>query len=980
MALFHQPVDGVCELLKLLQGCSEMASRPRSRDDFTVAIVCALRREYDAITLHIDQFWDENGDMYGKVSGDPNMYRTGRIGRSAVVLVLLSGMGKVNAAAAARSLRLSYQNLRLVLLTGICGGVPSIVKEDEEEEVLLGDVVISDDIIQYDFGRRYDDGFEMKDSTQESLGKQTKGIQNFVAVLKTHDMRKQLEARAAVLLSHFQKRAVEKGLGTLYQYPGSANDKLYLPRYRHMHHLYSQHPCNDCCESPLSVCKESRKMTCRKLGCSGQQLVARERLRKRSQLENEGRSHDAQVPSIFVGRVASGDTEACFIGRSDVLARISRMMENGQRRIALWGIGGVGKTEIATNFSYHYKASHNTSHVFWVYARNRVMFMQSYYAIARLLGLLQAEEAPTTDTIKSVSEWLSNTQNGPWLMVIDSADSAELFSQSSSRSHSEDDQEHLLTLAQSLPSRSNGLVLLTTNNKQVALRFSGSRCMIQVETLALKDSIHLLKEKLAEETEWDDKVAEELVRNLDCLPLAITQAAAYMNEKGKNMEHYSSLVQHELHSKRALAQDYYDDRRYRETPNGIFLTWQISFKEIMDHNWRAMEILSHIAFLEEQSVPIALIRQADDDPVSFDSAIGEIKAYSFLKEEKGGEKFTMHRLVRLCTQVWTDSHNQTLKWQMSALNAVFRAVPEEIDFAFWTKWEVLLPHIELVVKYETHEQLQLLQQASIMTLVARYHRRRRRFELSRIEAERSFSILKRIFGMDHCSTLEAGETLAMAQKACGHYEVAESLCRDVLRRREAILGTLHPHTLRALDNLSRILASQKKFQESLDLCWTAFQRTEKSLGPDETATLSTLCSLGNTMYKQREYEKAEKFFRRCFEGRKDVLGLEHPETLAVMGNLGSALMDLEQYDEAERILSEAAKLKTNTLGTEHPSTLSTRSSLGTIFACQGRYVEAEELLRQVFETCAAFHGNGHVETKRRLGDLEAVLNLSKHVK
>ena len=81
--------------------------------------------------------------MYGKVSGDPNMYRTGRIGRFAVVLVLLSGIGKLNAATAARSLRLSYQNLRLVLLTGICGGVPSIMKE---KEVLLGDVVISDDI------------------------------------------------------------------------------------------------------------------------------------------------------------------------------------------------------------------------------------------------------------------------------------------------------------------------------------------------------------------------------------------------------------------------------------------------------------------------------------------------------------------------------------------------------------------------------------------------------------------------------------------------------------------------------------------------------------------------------------------------------------------------------------------------------------------------------------------------------------------
>ena len=65
------------------------ASRPSRREDFEIAIVCALPLEYDAVSLLFDEFWDGEGDQYGRAAGDVNYYTTGCIGKHNVVLALL---------------------------------------------------------------------------------------------------------------------------------------------------------------------------------------------------------------------------------------------------------------------------------------------------------------------------------------------------------------------------------------------------------------------------------------------------------------------------------------------------------------------------------------------------------------------------------------------------------------------------------------------------------------------------------------------------------------------------------------------------------------------------------------------------------------------------------------------------------------------------------------------------------------------------
>ena len=125
--------------------------RPATRRDFEVAAICALTLEADAVDALFDRHWDDDGPPYDKAPGDPNAYSTGTIGRHNVVLAHMPGMGKANAAAVAANCRASFPNIKLAVVVGICGVAPS---PSHSVEIVLGDVIVSDGVIQYDLGRR----------------------------------------------------------------------------------------------------------------------------------------------------------------------------------------------------------------------------------------------------------------------------------------------------------------------------------------------------------------------------------------------------------------------------------------------------------------------------------------------------------------------------------------------------------------------------------------------------------------------------------------------------------------------------------------------------------------------------------------------------------------------------------------------------------------------------------------------------------
>ncbi|KAL4765766.1 nucleoside phosphorylase domain-containing protein [Aspergillus foveolatus] len=159
--------------------------RPSSRDDFVIAIICALTLEAEAVEDLFDETYDRLGECYRKELGDDNAYVNGRIGNHNVVVV-------------ASSLKISYKRIEVALVVGICGGAPYPLSGGE---IFLGDVVISDSVVQYDFGRQYPDGFEKKLGVRDTLGRPNRATHSKLASLQARRSRKDLQDK---LLQHLQ--------------------------------------------------------------------------------------------------------------------------------------------------------------------------------------------------------------------------------------------------------------------------------------------------------------------------------------------------------------------------------------------------------------------------------------------------------------------------------------------------------------------------------------------------------------------------------------------------------------------------------------------------------------------------------------------------------------------------------------------------------------------------------------------------------
>ncbi|UKZ68423.1 uncharacterized protein TrAtP1_009459 [Trichoderma atroviride] len=316
---------------------SAATAAPPRREDFNVAVICAIVTEYNAVCQIFDEFWDEEGDQYGRAEGDLNTYTTGRIGKHNVVLALLPHIGKSNAAAAAASFRSSYTHVELALLVGVCGGVPR-VGGYEEDEILLGDVVISRAVVQYDFGRKYPEKFIRKNTFEDNLGKATKNIQSLLKNFETDRGLSLLQSQTAQFLMQLQnKRTGRKNrLLNKYRYPGTAKDRLFRSDYRHMHRGFHGHCCNICDDSSGDVCEDALNATCEELGCEEHYFVERERLQEKQELERNS-SEDAQAPSIHLGAVASGDTVLKSGRDRDEIAQNEGVIAFEMEAAGIWG-------------------------------------------------------------------------------------------------------------------------------------------------------------------------------------------------------------------------------------------------------------------------------------------------------------------------------------------------------------------------------------------------------------------------------------------------------------------------------------------------------------------------------------------------------------------------------------------------------------------------------------------------------------------
>ncbi|KAL4724761.1 hypothetical protein ACLX1H_008207 [Fusarium chlamydosporum] len=273
-------------------------SKPKSRQEFRIAIFCALVIESDAVLSLMDQHWNRRD--YGKVANDPNSYSLGTLGGHNVVIIHLPGMGKGVAASAASSCRVSFPGIKLALVVGICGGVPF---GSGNVERILGDVIISDGLVQYDFGRQFPQQFKRKRTLHDSHGRPDSEIRGFLARFGGREsLLKTLRVARGYLTS---LRAAERiPTELIYRYPGAEEDVLHQPTSLHKHSEASKCPDWENTCGSVGACELAQSLDCQQLNCDTNQLVARQRLQA---FAKNASTDPSEMLELHIGTIASGD-------------------------------------------------------------------------------------------------------------------------------------------------------------------------------------------------------------------------------------------------------------------------------------------------------------------------------------------------------------------------------------------------------------------------------------------------------------------------------------------------------------------------------------------------------------------------------------------------------------------------------------------------------------------------------------------------
>jgi len=299
--------------------------------------------------------------------------------------------------------------------------------------------------------------------------------------------------------------------------------------------------------------------------------------------------------------------------------------------VAMSGLGGVGKTELAKYYIHNPPTAYTAR--LWFNANTREQLETEYRSLAQELNFVMDEKTSNDDIKKKLHTFLA--EHPGWLMVVDNADEMEKI-------------QPLLPIQ-------GGDILITSRQSH----WLGE--VITIDVLEETEAIAFYK-KLSSRKD-DDESIKALVKELGYLPLAIAQAAAYVKRSlHVNAQEYLKLFnQHKaeiLRTNKLPAAT--EKEKIRLT---IATTWNLSLEAIEqkynstdEARGYARTLLTACAYLDSRNIPISLLQQylktvfsEKTSELTLNEAIDNLTSYSLIQADN--DFIHVHKLVRKCNNM-----------------------------------------------------------------------------------------------------------------------------------------------------------------------------------------------------------------------------------------------------------------------------------------------------------------------------------------
>jgi tetratricopeptide (TPR) repeat protein len=579
-----------------------------------------------------------------------------------------------------------------------------------------------------------------------------------------------------------------------------------------------------------------------------------------------------------------------FVGRAGLLERLRSGFQNreGPRVVALVGLAGVGKTQLAVEYAYVAKAAYDL--VWWIRAEDLSVALidMAQLAAEPALGLGISGELAPQEAVRALGRWLQ--RHDRWLLILDNLE----------------DPTQLSVL---LPPTVGGDVLVTS---RYGSDWKGAAEPVAVEPLGSEDAARFL---LARSGEQDRSAAVALAEVLGGLSLALEQAAAFVAEANIfTLADYRDAFATRSAELLKLG-------RPADHEHGLDVVFSLLVERLRAESSAAVELLCLVAFVASDDLPWKVLAEHVDvlpavlsvaaaDPLELPAVVRALRRYSLIKTANEG--LMVHRLVQTVIRN-TLSREEQQQWAGVTLQLLLAAFPFNVrDPEVWLVAQRLLPHALQVAEFNEAFGTDPRSVGLLLQRLGNYLERRGQYLSAWGLLERALALYRCLDPSDEVLVAGCQVDLGWVLYGLHESEAAEGLVSTALAVYERLEDSDGLDVADCLLAMGAVYSLRQRWGEAQAVEERALGIRERVLGSDHPDTAHSLNNLANTLRHLGELERSRQLGEQALDIRERVLGPDHPSTARSLNNLANTLADLGELEQSEKLQQRARVSRSTT--------------------------------------------------------------------
>ncbi|MCM2388292.1 tetratricopeptide repeat protein [Streptomyces albipurpureus] len=628
----------------------------------------------------------------------------------------------------------------------------------------------------------------------------------------------------------------------------------------------------------------------------------------------------------------------------------------------LTGMGGVGKTQLAADYARTAWQNGSLDVLVWVTASTRWAVVTGYAQAG--IELCLAEPGDPELAARTFLAWLTPKAGARpcrWLIVLD--DLAD-----------PDDLRGLWP-----PADPNGRTLVTTRRRDAALA-GGDRRRIEVGLFTEAEAVAYLTHSLA--THGRHAPADQLTaltRDLGRLPLALSQATAYLIDSGDDVTTYRSLLADRATTLADTAPDQLPD----EQALPLFAAWSLCIDraDTLRPAGLARPMLHLAALLDPHGIPQTVLTSppvlnhltrhrtrthqagvGEPGPVSHRDAVRALRALHRLSlidhtPDTPHQAVRVHQLIQRATRdtLTPDQHDQLTLIAADSLTTAWPDIERDT-----TLTQALRANTTALAR-TAEDALYRPAPHALLLRIGTSLGESGRLTAARDHFEHLATTTRQHIGPDHPDTLNALQAQAHWQAIAGDPDGAVAAFGQLLPDFERVLGPDHPNTLCIRLNLAYWRGEAGDPAGAA----TAFEQIsadcERALGPDHIHTLTARKDIALWQGVTGDAAGAAAAFEQVSADCERILGPDHLYTLTTRSYLARWQGEADSTAGAAAFAQLLANWE-RVQGPDHPDILTARRDLAVLYGLTGDAVGTAAAFEQVSADCERLLGPDHPDT------------------